>query len=91
MTTNYDKNELRRLDFEHFIHPFSDMEDIKAAGARVIVAGDGCYITDSDGNQILDGMSGLWCVNLGYGQQTLIDAATNQLKVLPFYNSFFKT
>ena len=41
MTTNYDKNELRRLDFEHFIHPFSDMEDIKAAGARVIVAGDG--------------------------------------------------
>lgn len=91
MTTSYDKNELRRLDFEHFIHPFSDMEDIKAAGARVIVAGDGCYITDSDGNKILDGMSGLWCVNLGYGQQTLIDAASNQMKVLPFYNSFFKT
>jgi putrescine aminotransferase len=90
-TKNYNTNTLREQDFNHYIHPFSDMADIKSAGTRVIVGGDGCHIWDSDGNKIVDGMSGLWCVNLGYGQKSLIEAAHEQLKTLPFYNSFFKT
>ena len=49
------------------------------------------HVWDSNDNQILDGMSGLWCVNMGYGQQSLVDAATQQMQTLPFYNSFFNT
>jgi putrescine aminotransferase len=51
----------------------------------------GHYIYDSNGNKILDAMAGLWCVNVGYGRQELIDAATEQLNKLPYYNTFFKT
>jgi len=48
------------------------------------------YVYDSEGNRILDGMSGLWCVSLGYGRRELVDAATAQLERLPYYNSFFQ-
>ncbi|MDX1555392.1 MAG: aspartate aminotransferase family protein, partial [Xanthomonadales bacterium] len=59
-------------------------------GSRIITRAEGVYIWDSQGRQILDGMAGLWCVNLGYGRQELIDAATRQLRELPYYNSFFQ-
>jgi putrescine aminotransferase len=55
------------------------------------VRGDGIYVWDSEGNRILDAMSGLWCVNVGYGRRELADAAYRQLITLPFYNSFFNT
>jgi putrescine aminotransferase len=57
----------------------------------VIVSADNIYLRDSDGHKILDAMSGLWCVNVGYGRRELIDAATKQMSELPFYNSFFQT
>ncbi len=85
------KEHIRKLDYDHYLHPFTDTYGLKSIGARVIVGADGCHISDSDGNKILDGMSGLWCVNLGYNQKSLIEAATNQLNILPFYNSFFNT
>jgi putrescine aminotransferase len=78
-------------DAAHFLHPFSDFKALAARGARVIVRGDNIYLWDSEGERILDAMSGLWCVNVGYGQQPLIDAATAQLQQLPFYNAFFQT
>jgi putrescine aminotransferase len=78
-------------DAAHFLHPFTDFKSLAAKGTRVIVRGDNIYIWDSEGVKILDAMSGLWCVNVGYGQQALIDAATAQMKQLPFYNSFFQT
>ena len=78
-------------DAAHFLHPFTDFKSLAAKGTRVIVRGDNIYIWDSEGVKILDAMSGLWCVNVGYGQQSLIDAATAQMKQLPFYNSFFQT
>jgi putrescine---pyruvate transaminase len=56
----------------------------------VIVRGEGVYVWDHQGNKLLDGMSGLWNVNVGYGRRELIDAATRQLETLPFYNSFFQ-
>ncbi|AOK59595.1 aminotransferase [Burkholderia ubonensis] len=83
--------EYRALDAAHHIHPFSDMGALNRAGSRVIVKADGVYLWDSDGNRIIDGMAGLWCVNVGYGRQELIDAAYRQLQELPFYNTFFKT
>lgn len=83
--------ELQALDAAHHLHPFSDNRSLGQAGARVITRAQGVRIWDSDGHEIIDGMSGLWCVNLGYGRQDLIDAATRQMGELPFYNAFFKT
>jgi putrescine---pyruvate transaminase len=78
-------------DTAHFLHPFTDFKALAGRGSRIVTRGDGIYIWDSEGNKILDGMSGLWCVNVGYGQRALIDAATRQMEQLPFYNAFFQT
>ena len=78
-------------DAAHYLHPFTDFKSLAAKGTRIITKGDNIYLWDSEGQKILDAMSGLWCVNVGYGRQELIDAATAQLKQLPFYNSFFQT
>lgn len=83
--------EWQAADAAHYLHPFTDFKALAAKGSRVITKADNVYLWDSDGKKIFDAMSGLWCVNVGYGQQELIDAATAQLKQLPFYNSFFQT
>lgn len=84
-------SEYRALDAAHHIHPFSDMGSLNKTGSRVIVKAKGVYLWDSEGNQIIDGMAGLWCVNVGYGRKELADAAYEQMLELPFYNTFFKT
>lgn len=81
---------LKRLDAAHHLHPFSHLKDVRDQ-TKIITEAHGVYLNDSDGNKYLDAMSGLWCVNMGYGRQELVDAATNQLQQLPYYNSFFKT
>ena len=83
--------EWQAADAAHYMHPFTDFKSLANKGSRIVTKADNIYLWDSDGKKILDAMSGLWCVNVGYGQQELIDAATRQLKELPFYNSFFQT
>jgi putrescine aminotransferase len=78
-------------DAAHFLHPFTDFQSLAKKGSRIITKAENIYLTDSEGHRILDAMSGLWCVNVGYGQQALIDAATRQMSELPFYNAFFQT
>jgi putrescine aminotransferase len=78
-------------DAAHFLHPFTDFQALARKGSRVIERADNIYLWDTEGHKILDAMSGLWCVNVGYGQRALIDAATKQLETLPFYNAFFQT
>ncbi len=78
-------------DAAHFLHPFTDFQSLAKKGSRIITRADGIYLWDSDGHKILDAMSGLWCVNVGYGQQALVDAAAAQMRELPFYNAFFQT
>jgi putrescine aminotransferase len=87
----YDTRALQAADSAHYLHPATDHRLLAEAGARIIVRGEGIYVWDSEGNRILDGMSGLWCVNVGYGRRELADAAYRQLITLPFYNSFFNT
>lgn len=82
---------VQALDSDHYFHPFTDHASLAKRGARVITKAEGVYIWDSEGKKIFDGMSGLWCVNVGYGRQELIQAATTQLNILPYYNSFFQT
>jgi len=73
------------------MHPFTDHKELaEQGGSRIITRAEGVYIYDSEGHKILDGMAGLWCVNLGYGRQELVDAATEQMQELPYYNNFFQ-
>lgn len=87
----HDTAAVQALDSAHFIHPFTDHDDLSSRGAKVIVRADNIYVWDSEGNRLLDAMSGLWCVNAGYGRKELADAAYQQMMTLPFYNSFFNT
>ena len=87
----YDRHAIQELDSAHYLHPFTDFKGLNAKGARVIVKGEGVYIWDSEGERLIDGMSGLWCVNTGYGRTSIADAVYKQMQELPFYNSFFQT
>jgi len=92
MPRNYDIAELKRLDVAHHLPAQQDYKLIEdMGGSRIVTHAEGCYIYDGDGNRILDGMAGLWCVNIGYGRDELADVAADQMRELPFYNSFFKT
>jgi len=79
------------LDGAHHLHPFTNPEDLRKKPVRIIESAEGVYLTDSDGNRLLDMMAGLWCVNMGYGRRELIEAAYAQMQQLPYYNAFFKT
>ncbi|MBT9485947.1 MAG: aspartate aminotransferase family protein [Rubrivivax sp.] len=83
--------EWQAADAAHFLHPFTDFQSLAKKGSRVITKAHNIYLTDSDGHHILDAMSGLWCVNVGYGQEALVEAAARQMRELPFYNAFFQT
>ena len=91
MNTPVDTALIQALDREHFLHPFTDFKDLASHGARVITRADNIYVWDSEGHKMLDAMSGLWCVNVGYGRKELADAAHQQMMRLPYYNSFFQT
>ena len=66
------------------------MRDVNKDGSRIIVSGEGVFIFDSDGNKLLDGMAGLWCVQVGYGRTEIVDAIKIQLDRLPYYNTFLR-
>ncbi|HLA02442.1 MAG TPA: aspartate aminotransferase family protein [Aestuariivirga sp.] len=84
--------EVVQHDIDHHFHPFTDHKALHAAGGpRVITHADGIYIWDGKGNKILDGFSGLWCVNVGYGRKELAEVAYRQMLDLPYDNTFFKT
>ena len=87
---NYSLKQLQAIDAAHHLHPFTDHRELRGAGTRMIVRADGAYIYDSEGNRILDGMAGLWCVAVGYGRKELAEVAYDQMLELPYYNSFFK-
>ena len=89
---NYDIAELRRLDVAHHLPAQSSYQlQRDLGGSRIIVHAEGSTIYDGDGNAILDGMAGLWCVDVGYGRAELADVAREQMLELPFYNTFFRT
>ncbi|MBD1549997.1 aspartate aminotransferase family protein [Pseudomonas typographi] len=79
------------LSGDHHLAPFSDYKQLKEQGPRIITKAKGVYLWDSEGQQILDGMAGLWCVAVGYGREELVQAAARQMRELPYYNLFFQT
>ncbi len=91
ITNHMPTAELQALDAAHHIHPFSANGALGQEGARVITRAKGVHLTDSEGQEILDAMAGLWCVNIGYGREELAEVAARQMRELPYYNTFFKT
>nr|WP_208605243.1 aspartate aminotransferase family protein [Pseudomonas saponiphila] len=88
---NPQTREWQTLSSDHHLAPFSDFKQLKEKGPRIITHAKGVYLWDSEGNQILDGMAGLWCVAIGYGRDELAEAASQQMRELPYYNLFFQT
>lgn len=91
ITNHLPTAELQALDAAHHMHPFTDADGLAKKGARVIRQGKGVWLTDSEGQRILDGMAGLWCVNIGYGRKELAEVAARQMEELAYYNTFFQT
>ncbi len=85
-----DTRTLQQLDAAHHLHPFNDNAALAKKGTRLLVRGEGCYVWDAQGKQLLDAFAGLWCVNVGYGRKELGQAAARQMEQLAYYNSFFQ-
>ena len=88
---NRTTEQWQEIDSAPHLHPFTDYKSLAKEGSNIIVKADGVYLTNTDNKQFLDAMSGLWCVNVGYGRKILADVAYKQMQELPYYNSFFKT
>ena len=91
ITNHMPTAELQRLDAAHHMHPFTEGNALAKKGARVMTRAKGVFLTDSEGVEIIDGMAGLWCVNIGYGREELAEAAARQMRELSYYNTFFQT
>lgn len=81
-------NKVWRMDKDHFIHPYSDFSIFKEEGSQIITDAEGMYVTDSEGNQFLDGIAGLWCVNIGHGRKEMADRIFEQVLKMDYYNPF---
>ncbi|SHL29379.1 aspartate aminotransferase family protein [Phytopseudomonas punonensis] len=88
---NADTQKWQAMSRDHHLAPFSDFKQLAEKGPRIITRGEGVHLWDSEGNKILDGMAGLWCLAIGYGREELVEAASKQMRELPFYNTFFQT
>ena len=69
-------------DIETLVHPYTNLATLREAGPLVIERGHGVYVHDREGKAYIEGMAGLWCTALGYGNEELIEAATAQMRKL---------
>ena len=84
-----DKKTLVDLDRQHLIHPLSNLRAHEKRGVTVLESGHGAWLRDMDGRELLDAFSGLWCVNIGYGQDSVVRVATEQMRKLPYATGYF--
>ncbi|MCA0012108.1 aspartate aminotransferase family protein [Mesorhizobium sp. B292B1B] len=82
-------NSLIELDRAHLVHPFSCYRSHEETGVRVLKSAKGATVTEASGKTLLDGFAGLWCVNIGYGQESVVEAAAKQLRELPYATGYF--
>jgi adenosylmethionine-8-amino-7-oxononanoate aminotransferase len=87
--TSRSNRSLQDLDRDHLIHPVSAYRAHEARGVTVLQSGRGMYLTDADGRELLDAFAGLWCVNVGYGQESIVEAASEQMRRLPYATGYF--
>jgi putrescine---pyruvate transaminase len=82
---------LQAQDAAHHLHPFTNHVEMRSSGSHILKEGKGVWLNDEHGNRLLDGLAGLWCVNVGYGRKEIIDAVTRQMEQLCYYPSFFNS
>jgi putrescine aminotransferase len=90
MTKMRTTEQWQQLDARRHLHPFTDFGDYAKKPGRIINHAEHIYIQDTDGNKLLDAMSGLWCCSLGYSQPKIAEAVSQQFQELPYYNNFFQ-
>lgn len=81
-------NSIEARDAAYHLHPYTNARKMEAEGSLILEEGEGIYVTDNTGKRYIEGLSGLWSVAVGFGEQRLVDAATEQLKKLPYYHTF---
>jgi len=81
-------NSLHAADVANHLHPFTDLAQHAVSGPMVFDRGEGIYVYDTEGKRYIEGLAGLWCASLGFSNSRLVEAATRQLKELPFYHNF---
>ncbi|MCZ8261008.1 MAG: aminotransferase class III-fold pyridoxal phosphate-dependent enzyme [Beijerinckiaceae bacterium] len=82
-------NSLIELDREHFVHPVSAYRAHEAKGATILQSAKGMFVRDAEGRDLLDAFAGLWCVNIGYGHESVVEAAAAQMRKLPYATGYF--
>lgn len=82
-------NSLVELDRAHLVHPVASYRGHEAAGVRVLTSGQGAWVSDDSGHKLIDGFAGLWCVNAGYGHDSIVEAAARQMRQLPYATGYF--
>jgi putrescine aminotransferase len=85
------KEEYKKIwtkDRDHVIHPYTNFLDFQKEGSTIFTEAKGHYIEDIEGNRYLDGMAGLWCVNIGHGNRELVDHMADQAMKLSYFNTF---
>ena len=84
----YDNEDLRQKDRDHNIHPWTDFATFKEEGSEVMAEADGVYVYNAEGERYMDGIGGLWCVNIGYGRDEMAQAIADQVRRIPYYSTF---
>lgn len=84
---NHSKSDLLERDLAHLVHPLHNRK-LHAAAGHVWVKGEGAILTDADGKEYIDGLSGLWNVVAGHGRRELVDAAARQMQTLPYCSGY---
>ena len=77
-----------QADRDHFIHPWTEFESFKKEGSIIFQSAKGAYIFDSNGKKYLDGIGGLWCINIGYGRKELGEVAAEQMERMAYFSTF---
>ena len=85
---HYNTEVLWRQDLDHYIHPWTDFSTFKEEGSLIMAESEGAYVIDSEGNRYIDGIGGLWCVNIGYANEEMAQAIAEQVRRITYYSTF---
>jgi adenosylmethionine-8-amino-7-oxononanoate aminotransferase len=88
VSNRFNAPEIWQKDHDHFLHPWTHFDSFKKEGSLAIVEGEGSFITDINGKRYLDGLGGMWCVNVGYGRREMAEVMAEQAQLLAYTNTF---
>ena len=81
-------SNVQSRDLDAILHPYSPLHKLREIGPTIMSSGKGIFIYDTQGNEYIEGMAGLWCTGLGFGNEEMIEAADQQMRTLPYYHQF---